>query len=276
MKTNIEFINYLNTIYNNKTVYMWGEYGRKVTNSTINGKMIQYPDHYDKDRVTYFKSLVNNEYYGYDCAGLIKSYWMSNYGTKSVSYNSKYDLDAYGITLGNAKEKGSISTIPNIPGLLLYMKGHCGIYLGNGKVMECTSNEKISGQKYGKVCISNLSDRSWQNWVKSAWLNYETETKTDTNLYYTVKSGDNLTKIAKMYNISVNDLVSFNNIKNPNLIYVNQKIMIPSSKKYVIKKGDTLSSIASKYNMTWQELYAKNKDIIKNPNIIYPNQIINL
>lgn len=44
--------------------------------------------------------------------------------------------------------------------------------------------------------------------------------------YYTVKKGDNLTKIAKMYNTTVNQLVVWNNIANPNLIYVDQKLRV--------------------------------------------------
>ena len=52
------------------------------------------------------------------------------------------------------------------------MKGHCGVYIGDGKVIECTSNQKISGIKYGKVCISNLSARPWKTWTKSKWLSY--------------------------------------------------------------------------------------------------------
>ena len=44
--------------------------------------------------------------------------------------------------------------------------------------------------------------------------------------YYIVKKGDNLTKIAELYNTTVNSLVKLNNIKNANIIYVNQKIRI--------------------------------------------------
>lgn len=44
--------------------------------------------------------------------------------------------------------------------------------------------------------------------------------------YYTVVSGDNLTKIAARYGTTVNQLVSWNNIKNPNLIYVGQKLRV--------------------------------------------------
>ena len=58
-------------------------------------------------------------------------------------------------------------------------------------------------------------------------LKYYTESK---NNYreVTVKPGDNLTKIAKENNVSVQELIQFNGITNPNNIYVNQKIKIPS------------------------------------------------
>lgn len=44
--------------------------------------------------------------------------------------------------------------------------------------------------------------------------------------YYIVQKNDNLTKIAKKFGTSVNQLVSWNNIKNPNLIYVGQKLRV--------------------------------------------------
>lgn len=44
--------------------------------------------------------------------------------------------------------------------------------------------------------------------------------------YYTVVSGDNLTKIAKKYGTTVNQLVAWNNIANPNLIYAGQKLRV--------------------------------------------------
>jgi LysM repeat protein len=44
---------------------------------------------------------------------------------------------------------------------------------------------------------------------------------------YTVQAGDVLWKIAEQYNISYQDLAKYNQIKNPDLIYVNQIIKIP-------------------------------------------------
>lgn len=45
-------------------------------------------------------------------------------------------------------------------------------------------------------------------------------------VYYTVKAGDNLTKIAKKYGTTVDNLVKLNKIKNKNLIYAGQKLRV--------------------------------------------------
>lgn len=45
-------------------------------------------------------------------------------------------------------------------------------------------------------------------------------------VYYIVKSGDTLSGIATRYKTTVLNLVKLNGIKNPNLIYVNQKLRI--------------------------------------------------
>ena len=43
---------------------------------------------------------------------------------------------------------------------------------------------------------------------------------------YTVVRGDNLSKIAKRYGVTVKQLVEWNNIADPNLIFPGQKIVI--------------------------------------------------
>ena len=92
---------------------------------------------------------------------------------------------------------------------------------------------------------------------------------------YKVKRGDNLTKIAHMYGVTVSDLVKWNNIKNPNLIYPGQKIIIKEAPKeyYKVVRGDTLSGIAKRYGLSLSEILALNPDI-KNPNLILVGQLI--
>lgn len=50
--------------------------------------------------------------------------------------------------------------------------------------------------------------------------------KPNTEKFYTVKAGDTLSSIAKKYNTTVAKLTSLNKLKNPNKIYVGQKIKI--------------------------------------------------
>lgn len=92
---------------------------------------------------------------------------------------------------------------------------------------------------------------------------------------YTVKRGDNLTKIANMFGVTVKQLVAWNNIKNPNLIFPGQVLIIkePEKQYYIVKRGDTLSKIAKAYGLTLKEILALNT-WIRNPDLILVGQYI--
>lgn len=78
---------------------------------------------------------------------------------------------------------------------------------------------------------------------------------------YTVSKGDSLYSIAKKYNLSVNDLVKYNNLSSTNLS-VGQQLLIPtdeeSIKTYTVAKGDSLWNIANKYGITIDEIKKAN------------------
>ena len=97
---------------------------------------------------------------------------------------------------------------------------------------------------------------------------------------YIVKKGDTLSGIASKYGTTYQALAEYNGIANPNLIYPGQEIRIPNGggeRTYTVQKGDTLSGIASKFGTTWQDLYAKNRDVIgDNPNLIIPGQVLRI
>lgn len=107
------------------------------------------------------------------------------------------------------------------------------------------------------------------------------ECKKEDRIIYKIKWGDTLYKIAQKYNTSVTHLVQINNIKNPNLIYAGETIIVSynhndycKGETYKIKWGDTLSEIAIKYNTTINTLVRLNK--IKNPNLIYSGETLRL
>ena len=88
---------------------------------------------------------------------------------------------------------------------------------------------------------------------------------------HTVVEGETLWSIARKYNISVNDLRTFNKINENKALSVGQDLYIfstqkerPKSKKtniYTVKEGDSFYGIANEHNMTVKELMMLNKRI---------------
>ena len=98
-------------------------------------------------------------------------------------------------------------------------------------------------------------------------------------IIYTIKRGDTLWGISKKYGVSIQNLINWNNIKNPNLIYTGNTLKIYTNYgnsnediKYTIQRGDTLSQIALRFGTTVKRLAQING--IQNPNLIYAGQII--
>ncbi len=85
--------------------------------------------------------------------------------------------------------------------------------------------------------------------------------------FYVVQKGDNLSNIAKKFNISVADILDWNKLKNNNITLgaslqvvknpVKEDVVATPERKdiqYVVQKGDNLSSIAKKFGATLDEL----------------------
>jgi len=87
----------------------------------------------------------------------------------------------------------------------------CGTVVTVSKV---SGNWGYVGKYGGWICLDYTAKVSTTSTVKSD------------KVYYTVKSGDTLSYIAYRYSTTVDKLVSLNNIKNRDLIYVGQKIRV--------------------------------------------------
>ncbi|MDC2827138.1 LysM peptidoglycan-binding domain-containing protein [Limosilactobacillus mucosae] len=130
---------------------------------------------------------------------------------------------------------------------------------------------------------SSSSNSSSSSQSSSATTNTEASAAS-----YTVKSGDTLSGIASQYNTTVNQIVSLNQLSNPNLIYVGQVLKLKNSQAansssssssaattagtYTVKAGDTLSAIASRYSTSSSTLASLNS--LSNPNLIYVGQVL--
>ena len=66
---------------------------------------------------------------------------------------------------GDAGGYGDISTMPEVPGLMLWKSGHAGVYIGGGYAIEAMGTRK-------GVVKTEVSGRGWQGWGKLPYINY--------------------------------------------------------------------------------------------------------
>jgi hypothetical protein len=167
-------------IASTKTVYLWGTFGAPLTNNLITQKAKQYPSWYSTQKQTKFKSLVGKGYFAFDCVGLIKGIlwgWIGNaenYGGAKYTANKVPDIDANAMIKMCNHVSMDFDNI--IPGEVVWLKGHIGIYIGDGAVVECTPGFKDGVQitaleNIGE--IKGLNSRKWTSHGQLPWINYQ-------------------------------------------------------------------------------------------------------
>ena len=163
--------------------YWYGTFGNIGTEALYISKKKQYPKYYNW-KGTQFDNFSSQ--YGkrvHDCVGLIKGYLWCDTPTATPKYNSSQDVSANDMR-SVCKEKGDIGSMPDIPGVLVFMNGHVGVYIGGGYVIEAR------GHEYGVVKTA-LKSRPWKWWGKCPYITYSNETtsaETDTTIESTNKS----------------------------------------------------------------------------------------
>ena len=192
--TNKEFVNKLLDVRKYQTKYAKGTFGQRATASFINQKAKQYPSWYTDKKVAELKALPD-ETRLFDCVGLIKGVmwgfpnivYTSN-GVKDYSDQSIYDACTY-----KSKDFSKIEV-----GELLWLKGHVGVYIGDGKAIECTNAWKGNVQitavsNIGK--IAGLNPRKWTAHAKLPFITYgnapisNEKPKVDYSTYPILKKG---------------------------------------------------------------------------------------
>lgn len=152
--------------------YVWGSQGELLTESRFQSLAASYPK-----EVGGYEDWIRAHWLGKrtaDCSGLIRGYWWLDAETQEIRYGSN-GIPAMGADAmyQAAAEKGPMSTMPEIPGLGVWHKGHIGIYIGNGEVVEAMSTRK-------GVVRTQLASSHWTAWLKIPYINYIESTEEET------------------------------------------------------------------------------------------------
>ena len=150
-------------------------------------------------------------------------------------------INTYGLEIGQTPKAGAImvwqkgSTLSGNDGA-----GHVAIV---EKVIDAntvyTSESGYGGSAFWNSTRKNSNGRwgigssyTFRGFIYNPSVKEEvTPTPSSSDYEYIVKRGDTLSSMARRYNTTYQELARYNNIANPNLIYVNQVIKIPNVKK---------------------------------------------
>lgn len=230
--TNKEFVRLLENISKMKTYYIKGGFGHVLKASNKKRLIDQYK--YNKDRAEKISALDPSTF-AFDCCGLVKAVLWGFSGDRTKTYGGAVykanlidDVNETGLLKLCRDTKDNIENL--LPGDFLWTNkpnGHCGIYAGNGKVIECTPAGKCGVQ------ITDLNRVKWLKSGKLPLIIYE-ETPAPApvpipvNIYHIVRRNETLSSIAAKHGFKKwEDLWKLNpEIKNPHLIFVGQRIRI--------------------------------------------------
>lgn len=134
--------------------YWYGTFGQTASPALLAAKRKQYPRYYTaQDFPSQYGKRVH------DCVGLIKGYmWSEGPDAKPVYLANNFpDVSANGL-FSKCELKGyTMASMPDKEGVLVFMNGHVGVYIGGGFVVEAR------GHAYG-VVKTRLAARPWKKW----------------------------------------------------------------------------------------------------------------
>ena len=229
-----EFLERVDKALNSKTLYVSGCFGAPMSEELgpTQGKFRYLNNNYVNQQEPNHTWILNATFdtFGFDCVNLIKGCvweWDGDvtrvYGGAGYKINGLEECNANSILTRYGYDVSSdFSKI--VPGEIVWMQDHVGVYVGNGYVVEATSRWEHKVLK--SVCLNvmdtaDIHRRKWSRHGKLKCLDYG-EAKTPVIVEpvakpvesdivkYKVVKGDNLTKIAAKYNTTVDKIVERN------------------------------------------------------------------
>lgn len=166
---NTDLVKYAQKALKEDWGYCLGTYGQILTPAVLRAKQNQGygVGAYNRRHDSYLRKYLNKRVS--DCYGLVKGFlWTDKNG--NVKYDGRMDRNQE-MAYNAAKEKGTLATIPEIPGIILWMKGHAGIYIGNGEFIEIAGVPV--GMRKGKITNGKVTKGSkFTHWFKDTFIDY--------------------------------------------------------------------------------------------------------
>lgn len=181
IKTGTELAAAVKSVAENYTsLYVLGCFGWPMTQANKERVIEEYSYNRNNARAALIRA-ADEKTFGFDCVNLIKAVlwgWegdsQQNYGGAVYCANNVPDINADTMFSCCSGASSDFSNI--LVGEALWMKGHIGIYIGNGLAVECTPKWKNGVQITAVHNIgqkSGYNGRSWTSHGKLPYVRYE-------------------------------------------------------------------------------------------------------
>ena len=207
----------LDVAQNYKTLYVMGCFGAPMT--AANKK--RYTQNHSYNKQTARTKMINTasaDTFGFDCVNLIKGLlwnWCGDkaktYGGASHAVNGVPDIGA-DTMITKCKNVSTTGWANMEVGEALWVKGHIGVYIGNGLAVECTPawKNRVQVTAVGNIgAKAGYNTRTWSKHGKLPYVTYtgESISTPSTGSGATTKPGTGATTTAG--DLKVGDIVEF-------------------------------------------------------------------
>lgn len=263
---------------NYKTLYVMGCFGAPM-NAANKKRYIKDYEYNSKPERAAMIEKATVDTFGFDCVCLIKGVlWGWNgdvnkpYGGAVYQSNGVPDINTESMIDACKDVSTDFSKIK--VGSLLWLKGHVGVYIGDGLAVECSPAWKNKVQITAVGNIGKQSGYNTRTWTKHGllpWVDYTAKTtpkkKSNEQIAQEVLNGTwgNGAERKKKLTAAGYNYTEIQNIVNN---------LVNNAKTYTVKKGDTLSGIARKYKTSVARIAEVNG--ISNPNLIRVGQVLKI
>lgn len=217
--TNTEFVKKcIDAAKNYKTLYVMGCFGAPM-NST---NKIRYTNNNSYNKKTARKNMIlaaTADTFGFDCVCFIKGIlWGWNgdknkvYGGAKYASNGVPDIGAdsmINVCNGVSKNFSSIEV-----GEVVWMKGHIGVYIGDGLAVECTPKweNKVQITAVGNIGKkAGYNTRTWTKHGKLPYISYEGKTDDAVHVKYRAYAGKWWSEIVDCNDVNTSGYAGVNN-----------------------------------------------------------------
>lgn len=212
----VDLVEFAKAQEKNGAAYWYGTFGQKCTEDLWNDRKAMYPKQYPDARLAEARKHIAANKRCFDCHGLFKGFI---FDTLQVNYDPKYDIDC-DRAKELSKKSGTMRTFPYIVGLAVWKKGHIGIYIGDGYVIEA------KGFNYG-VVKTELTAGTWTHWFEHPFINYYFDSdkiNPDQEIEVTFKDGFKAITTGSYLNIranaDINSTIVGHIFKKDTLVYI--------------------------------------------------------